>query len=139
MVGLPSFRRFSFQMLQRGGGNAKFVREFHSDSGTQEPENGIVVDGVSDAEHHFPSQVRPHPLGLGFAITHAVRHSTLTLENFGRKASEFVYETFGYETSTRHRALQLRVSTSLIVVDLASPNPFRQTEKVIEHVPIVGA
>jgi hypothetical protein len=126
-------------MLQRGGGNAKFVREFHSDSGTQEPENGIVVDGVSDAEHHFPSQVRPHPFGLGFAITHAVRHSTLTLENFGRKASEFVYETFGYETSTRHRALQLRVSTSLIVVDLASPNPFRQTEKVIEHVPIVGA
>ena len=126
-------------MLQRGGGNAKFVRQFHSDSGTQEPENGVVVDGVSDAEHDFPSQVRPHRFRLGFAITHAVRHSTLTLKNFARKASEFIDQTFGYETCTRHRALQLRVSTPLIVVDLASPNPFRQTEKVIEHVPIVGA
>ena len=97
-----------------------------------------MVDGVSDAEHDFPSQVRPHRFGLGFAITNAVRHSTLTLENFERKVSEFVYETFGYETCTRHRVLQLRISTPLIVVDLASPNPFRQTEKVIEHVPIVG-
>jgi hypothetical protein len=95
------------------------------------PENGIVVDGVSDAEHHR--------FGLGFAVTHAVRYSTLTLENFERKASEFVYETFGYETCTRHRTLHLRVSTPLIVVDLASPNPFRQAEKVIEHVPVVGA
>jgi hypothetical protein len=126
-------------MVQRGGGNAKFVRQFHSDSGTQEPENCIVVDGVPDAEHDFPTQVRPHPLGLGFAITHAVRHHTLTLENFGRKASEFVYETFGYEACTRHRTLQLWIPTPLIVVDLASLNPFRQTEKVIEHVPIVGA
>ena len=31
---------------------------FHSDSGTQEPENGVVVDGVSDTEHNFASQVR---------------------------------------------------------------------------------
>jgi hypothetical protein len=126
-------------MLQRRRGNAKFVWQFHSDSDTQEPENGIVVDGVSDAEQDFPSQVRPHSFRFGFAITHAVRHRTLTLENFGRKASEFIYETFGYETCTRHRALQLRVSTPLIVVDLASPSPFRQTEKVIEHVPIVSA
>jgi hypothetical protein len=98
-----------------------------------------VVDGVSDAEHDFPTQVRPHRFYLGFAITHAVRHSTLTMENFARKASEFVDEPFGYESCTRHGTLQLRVPTPLIVVDLASPNPFRQTEKVIEHVPVVGA
>ena len=115
------------------------MRELQSDSGTENSENGIVVDGVSDAEHHFPSQVRPHRFRLGFAITHAVRHSALTLKNFARKASEFVDQTFGYETCTRHRALQLRVPTPLIVVDLASPNSFRQTEKVIEHVPIVGS
>jgi hypothetical protein len=33
----------------------------------------------------------------------------------------------------------LRVPTPLIVVDLASANAFRQTEKMIEHVPIVGS
>src|SRR5271166_583827 len=136
---LRSFRRFCFKMLQCGGSNAKFVREFQSDSGTENSENGIVVDGMSDAEHHFPSQVRPHRFRLGFAITYAVRHNALTLKNFARKASEFVDQTFGYETRTRHRALQLRVPTPLIVVDLASPNSFRQTEEVIERVPIVGA
>src|SRR5712691_8032338 len=124
---LPSFRRFSFQMLQRRGGNAEFVRQFHSDSGTQELENGIVVDGVSDAEHDFPSQVRPHCFRLGFAVANAVRHGTVTLKSFARKASEFIDQTFGYETCTRHRALQLRVSTPLVVVDLVSSNPFRQT------------
>src|SRR5271165_4918013 len=107
-------------MLQCGGSNAKFVREFQSDSGTENSE-----DGMSDAEHHFPSQVRPHRFRLGFAITHAVRHNALTLKNFARKASEFVDQTFGCETRTRHRALQLRVPTPLIVVDLASPNSFR--------------
>jgi hypothetical protein len=136
---LRSFHHFSFQMLQRGGGNTKFVWQFHSYSGTQEFENGEVVDGVSDAEHDFPSQIRPHRSGLGFAITHAVRHGTLPLENFARKASEFIDQTFGYKTGARHRALQLPVPTPLIVVDLASPNAFHQTEKVIEHVPIVGS
>ncbi len=114
------------------------MRELQSDSGTENSENGIVVDGVSDAEHHFPSQVRPHRFRLGFAITYAVRHNALTLKNFARKASEFFDQTFGYEMCTRYRALQLRVPTPLIVVDLASPNSFRQTEKVIEYVPIVG-
>jgi hypothetical protein len=33
----------------------------------------------------------------------------------------------------------LRVPTPQIVVDLASANAFRQTEKMIEHVPIVGS
>jgi hypothetical protein len=33
----------------------------------------------------------------------------------------------------------LRVPTAVIVVDLTSPNAFRQTQKVIEHVPVVGA
>src|SRR5271169_4160640 len=112
-------------MLQCGGSNAKFVRQFQSDSRTQNPENGIVVDGVSDAEHHFPSQVRPHRFRLGFAITHAVRHNAFTFKSFARKASEFVDQTFGYETRTRHRVLQLWVPTPLIVVDLASPNSFR--------------
>ena len=115
------------------------MRELQSDSGTENSENGIVVDGVSDTEHHFPSQVRPHRFRLGFAITHAVRHKALTLKNFARKASEFVDQTFGYETRTRYRALQLRVPTPLIVVDLASPNALCQTEKVIEHVSVVGA
>jgi hypothetical protein len=126
-------------MLQRGGGDTKFVRQFHTDSRTQQPENRVVVDGVPDAEHDFPSQIRPHCFRFGIAITHAVRYSTLTLKKFVRKSSEFVYQTFGYETCTRHGILQLRVPTALIVVDLASPNPFRQTEKVIEHVPIVGS
>ena len=115
------------------------MRKLQSDSGTENSENGIVVDGVSDAEHHFPSQVRPHRFRLGFAITHAVRHSALTLKNFGRKASEFFDQAFGDETCTRYRTLQLRVPTPLIVVDLASPNSFHQTEKVIEHVPVVGS
>src|SRR5271165_6801825 len=122
---LRSFRRFFFQMLQCGGSNAKFVRELQSDSGTENSENGIVVDGVSDAEHHFPSQVRPHRFRLGFAITHAVRHRALTLKNFARKTSEFFDQTFGYKTCTCYRALQLRVPTPLIVVDLTSPNSFR--------------
>src|SRR5271166_2967886 len=126
-------------MLQCRGSNAKFVRELQSDSGTENSENGIVVDGVSDAEHHFPSQVRPHRFHLGYAITDAVRHSAFTLKNFARKAFEFFDQTFGYETRTRHRALQLRVPTPLIVVDLTSPNSFRQTEKVIEYVSIVGS
>src|SRR5271165_3708846 len=136
---LRSFRRFCFQMLQCGGSNAKFERELQSDSGTENSENGIVVDGMSDAEHHFPSQVRPHRFRLGFAITHAVRHNALTLKNVARNVSEFVDQTFGYETCTRHRVLHLRVPTPLIVVDLASPNSFRQTEEVIEHVPVVGS
>ena len=38
-----------------------------------------------------------------------------------------------------HRALQLGVSTPLVVVHPASMNPFRQTQKVVQHVPIVGA
>jgi len=92
---------------------------------------------VSHAEHHFPRQVRTYRFRLGFAVTHAVRHSTLTLKNSARKASEFVDQTFGHKTRTCYRVFQLRVPTSLIVVDLASANAFRQTEKVIEHVPIM--
>src|SRR5271165_5430200 len=122
---LRSFRHFCFQMLQCRVSNAKFVRELQSESGTENSEKGIVVDGVSDAEHHFPSQVRPHRFRLGFAITHAVRHKALTLKNFARKASEFLHQTFGYEARTRHRTLQLRGPTPLIVVDLTSPNSFR--------------
>jgi hypothetical protein len=46
------------------------------------------VDGVFDAEKDFPTQVRPHRFDLVFAITSALRHSTLTLEKFARKAFE---------------------------------------------------
>src|SRR5882724_10465665 len=134
---LCSFNRFSFQMFQCGGGNAKFIRQFHSYSSTQQSENGVVVDGVSDAEHGFSRQVRTHPFRLGFAIANAVRHSTFTLMNFARKVSEFIDQTFGYETGVRCRAFKLRVPTPLIIVDLTRSNTFRQTEKVIQHMPIV--
>ncbi len=115
------------------------MRELQSDSGTENSENGIVVDGVSYTEHYFPRQVRSHRLRLSFAITDAVRHSALALKNCAGEASEFVDQTFGCETCTRYRTLQLRVPAPLIVVDLASPNAFRQTEKVIENVPVVGS
>ncbi|HYU46232.1 MAG TPA: hypothetical protein VEK84_08655 [Terriglobales bacterium] len=92
---------------------------------------------MSDAEHDFPRQVGTHRFHFALAISHAVRHSALTLKNSLRKASEFIDQTFGYETCTRHRAFQLWVPTPLIVVDLASANPFRQTEKVIQHVPVM--
>src|SRR5690348_12468662 len=91
---LRSFRCFRSPVLQGRRSDTKFVRQLHSDSGAEEPENGIVVDGVSDAEHHFPSQVRPRRFRLAFAVTNAVRHGTLTLKNFARKAPEFVNEAF---------------------------------------------
>src|SRR5882672_11299539 len=136
---LRSFRCFSFQVFQRRGGDTEFVWQLHSDPGTEEPENGIVVDSVSDAEHDFPSQVRPDCFRLGFPVGNAVRHGALTLKNFARKASELVDEALGDETCTRHRALHLRVPTPLIAVALSSANAFRQTEKMIENVSIVSS
>ena len=103
----------------------------------QESENGIVVDGVSDTEHDFPSQVRLYGFRLGFAVTNAVGHHTLPLKNFGGKASKFIDQVFGDETRAHDRAFHFRVPAPLIVVNLARANSFRQTEKVIEHMPIV--
>src|SRR6266496_942862 len=98
-----------------------------------------MMDGVPHAEHHFPSNVRSNRLIFALSIRHAVRHSTLSLKRFAGEFSELVNQAFGYETSARHGVLQLGVPAPLIVVDLSSPKPFCQTEKMIEHVAIMSS
>ena len=76
---------------------------------------------------------------VAVAITHTVGHGTFTLKNLAREASEVLDQTFSHEACISDRTLQLRIATPLIIVHLASPNPFRQAEEVVQHVPIVGA
>src|SRR3954451_3963308 len=121
---LTSFRHFRFQMLQGGRGNAKFVRQFQSDAGTQQFENGIVMNGMSDAEHDLASNVRANRLVFARSIRHAVRHSTLALKRIAGQFSEIVNQAFGCETSAGDGVLQLRVSAPLIVVDLSRAKAF---------------
>ena len=97
-----------------------------------------MVDGVSDTEHDFTREVRTDRLHLAVTVTHAVGHCALALKNFARKASELIDQPFSRETCVRDRAFQLRIAAPLIIVDLARTDPFRQAEKVVQDVPIVG-
>src|SRR6266536_1762424 len=99
----------------------------------------LVVDGVSDTEHDFAGEVRTDRLRLALTIARVVGHHALTSKDFARKAPEFIDQPLRHETCATHRILQLRIAAPLIIVDLARTNPFCQTEKVIEHVPIVSA
>ena len=126
-----------FEMLQRRRRDAKLVGQRYSRLDTQQLQNGVVVNRMSDTKHDFSRHIGSDCFLASLAITDAIRHKALALQNALRQIAKLIHQCVGHETRIDNGIFQLRIAAPLIVVDFSGANSFDEAQEMIEYVPVM--
>src|SRR6516162_521967 len=126
-------------MFERGRCHTELGRNADVEFVTDEADDRVMMDCVTDAIAEFARDVRVHGNGMRRAVSDTVYDSAVARKSVRRIALECTQDITGNDACVGGFGLQPQVSFASIVVDFASAKSLDQTLKMFEHVPVVPA